>query len=93
VRFICLSLYAERSRDPAPCRRIAPGDREAQALRDACVSGVAIARGDPELCEEASLAASRDACILLLVLDHGADPANCARLTEPALQSVCRDAD
>jgi hypothetical protein len=91
VRFNCLTLYAERSLDPAPCRRILAQDRETQALRDACVSGVAIARRDPDLCEQASLPLIRDSCLMLLVRQHGFDPAVCERIAETKLKAACRD--
>jgi hypothetical protein len=47
---------------------------ETQALRDACISGVAAARREPALCEEARLPVVRDACYMILVVQFAADP-------------------
>jgi hypothetical protein len=89
VRFNCLSLYAERSLDPASCELIEIGDKETQALRDACVSGVAIAQRDPDLCEEARLPVMRDACYMNLVVQFAADPTLCGRIANKTLHDAC----
>ena len=89
VRFNCLSLYAERTLDPAPCERIVTGDQETQALRDACVSGVAIARRDPGLCRQAGLSVIRDSCYMMLVVQFGADPSICEQIEDSVLKSSC----
>lgn len=91
VRFNCISVYAERTEDPAACTEIAEQGTEGQAMRDACLGGVALVTGNPELCAAAELPALRDACYLTLVLDHGGDPALCAEISLPALQEACRD--
>lgn len=95
VRFQCLSLYAERRLDPAPCARIDAGASaaERQALQQACVAGVAIAAGDPALCEEAGIAALRDSCLMMLVTERGADRALCARIENDLLREACRTPD
>ena len=92
VRFHCLSRYAEHSLDPAPCARIATEDPETLTLRDACIAGVAVARRDPEVCGGAELPALRNACYMLLVMDHGADPAYCARIEGDVLKEACSSA-
>lgn len=91
VRFNCISVYAERREDPEACAEIAEEGAEGQAMRDACLGGVALATGNPKLCAEAELPALRDACYLTLVLDHGGDPELCAKISLPALQTACRD--
>jgi len=89
VRFNCLSLFAERSLDPAPCELIEILDKETQALRDACISGVAAARREPALCEEARLPVVRDACYMNLVVQFAADPALCGRIANKSLHDAC----
>lgn len=89
VRFNCLALYAEHRRDPAPCVRIAGDDKEARTLRESCIAGVAVARGDPSLCERATLPATRDACLMMVVTRAGADPALCAEIANPAIRDSC----
>jgi hypothetical protein len=93
VRFNCLALYAEHSRDPGPCALIDAAAGDEQALQDACIAGVAVARGDLELCETAKLSVLRDACMMTLITEHDLDRTLCERITEPTLKSACRDVD
>lgn len=91
VRFNCLGVFAERTGDPAVCKRIAAEDAESQALRGACIAGVAVANSDVSLCDETTHPSLRDSCILMLVTEKGIDPALCQRIANPALQSACAD--
>lgn len=90
VRFNCLSLYAERSNNAAPCARIEVTGTETQALRDACISGVAAANRDPALCKATILPVMRDACYMTLVVQFEADPALCGRIRNEKLLAACR---
>lgn len=90
VRFNCLSLYAERSGNAAPCARIEVTDTETQALRDACISGVAAANRDPALCKATILPVMRDACYMTLVVQFDADPALCGKVKNEKLLAACR---
>lgn len=94
VRFQCLSLYAERTEDAAPCARIDSGadPAETRLLRQSCVAGVAIKRGDPALCDDPAVGALRDSCLLTMVTERGADPALCGRIENGALRDACRAA-
>ena len=89
VRFHCFSLYAERSLDPDYCKRIVFGEEQTNAMRAACVSGVAAARRDPALCEQIELTAARDSCYLMLVVQFQADPSFCRRITESTVRNAC----
>jgi len=93
VRFQCLSTYAERISDPAPCTRIDTGTtaEETQALRESCVAGVAIARRDPALCKGFTTPALSDSCYMMLVVEAGADPALCDRIQHVVLRRACRE--
>ena len=89
VRFHCVSLYAQRSLDPDYCKRIVFGEEQTNAMRAACVSGVAAARRDPALCEHIELTAMRDSCYLTLVVQFQAHPRFCHRITEPTVRNAC----
>ena len=91
VRFNCIALYAERSGNAAPCARIEVSDNETQALRDACISGVAAANRDPALCQAAILPVMRDACYMTLVVQFDADPALCAKIRNEKLLAACTE--
>lgn len=91
VRNHCLALYAEHTLDTRPCWRIAAGAHETQVLRDACLSGVAIARRDPGLCKPISIPVIRDSCFMTLVVQFGADRGNCEQIENPVLKSSCKE--
>ena len=91
VRNYCLSLYAEHTLDTRPCWRIEAGAHETQALRDACLSGVAIARRDPGSCEPIRVPVFRDSCIMMLVVQFGADRSHCEQIENPVLKRSCNE--
>ena len=89
VKSMCLSLYAERTRDAGPCQRIAQASPEGQAMRDACLSGVAIARREPAGCEMVESPVIRDSCYMMLVVQFGADPKVCGQIRNETLKQAC----
>ena len=91
VRFQCLSLYAEHSRDMSPCERITATDGSGEAMRDACKSGVAIAARQPDLCDRVAGSGLRDSCYMMLVVQFGSDLAFCDKIHNPELKSACTD--
>jgi len=92
VRFHCLSLYAERSGDSAVCARIRGEAERTQALRGACIAGVAVARKAPEVCAEAPLPPLRDACYLMLVTQKNLDRTICERIDNADVRRACAEA-
>ena len=94
VWFRCLTVYAERRQDPAPCARIDRGatESEVQAFRDSCVAGVAVASAAPDLCATVATPSVRSVCYMMLVTEAGADPALCGQIENESLRQVCRDA-
>ena len=89
VRFNCLALYAERTRDTAPCERVDSGAGQNRALRDSCIAGVAVARHEPALCERARDLRIRDGCYMMLVFAQPTDPALCAKIENVTLREAC----
>ena len=89
VRFNCISLYAERSADPAPCERIPIRNNRMLLLRDSCIAGVAAATRSPQLCEQVQLAVVRDGCILTQVVEFDGAAELCARITKTAVKELC----
>ncbi len=89
VRFNCISLYAERSADPAPCERIPIRNNRMLLLRDSCIAGVAAATRSPQLCEQVQLAVVRDGCFLTQVVEFDGAAELCARITKTAVKELC----
>lgn len=89
VRFNCVSLFAEHSGDPVSCERIPIRNNRLLAMRDACVSGVAVATKMPELCAQVQLDVMRDACFLIQVVEHSAASTYCDRITRTAVRKSC----
>lgn len=89
VRFQCISLYAERTKDPEPCALLTGSDMRPQTFHDTCVAGVAIAIVDPALCEQLETAKLTDSCLVQLVLERGADRSLCERVGTPFLKDAC----
>lgn len=89
VRFNCVSLFAEHSGDPVSCERIPIRNNRLLAMRDACVSGVAVATRMPEICGQVQLDVMRDACFLIQVVEHKAAPDYCDRITRTAVREIC----
>jgi hypothetical protein len=89
VRFNCVSLFAEHSGDPVSCERIPIRNNRLLAMRDACVSGVAVATRMPELCGQVQLDVMRDACFLIQVVEHKAAPEYCDRITRSKVRESC----
>ena len=91
VRFHCLSLYAEQTLDPSPCGRIVAVNGEALTLQESCISGVAMARRDPALCDRVTTGEIRDSCYMMLVVQFGASPENCDKIHNSILKSSCQE--
>lgn len=89
MRFNCLDLYAERTRNPAVCERLDGEDEQARTLRDFCIAGVAVARREPALCERPRDIRARDSCYMMLVVERSADHALCAKIKNVTLREVC----
>lgn len=89
MRFNCVSLFAEHSGDPVSCERIPIRNNRLLAMRDACVSGVAVATKMPELCAQVQLDVMRDACFLIQVVEHSAASTYCDRITRTAVRKSC----
>ena len=89
VRFNCISLYAERSADPAPCERIPIRNNRMLLLRDSCIAGVAAATRSPQLCEQVQLAVVRDGCFLTQVVEFDGAAELCARITKTVVKELC----
>ncbi len=89
VRFNCISLYAERSADPAPCERIPIRNNRMLLLRDSCIAGVAAATRSPQLCEQVQLVVVRDGCFLTQVVEFDGATELCARITKTAVKELC----
>lgn len=92
VRFHCISLFAERSGTPEACRRISSNDPDGAILLNACVAGVAVATGDPEICHQVRQAELADTCFAQLVLEHGGDVSLCQHVQNPDLRDACLEA-
>jgi hypothetical protein len=89
VRFNCISLYAERARDPAICALIPAEDSAPPGvLQETCRVGLAIVLNDPEICAGLATPNLGDACLLQMV-EAGADTALCARIENAALRAAC----
>lgn len=91
VRFQCVSHYAEDMKDEAACELLFGPDKKSHSLRDACVTGVAVAAKDIAACKHAQSRNSVDACYWLMVLKQGADPALCDRIESPVLKKMCKN--
>lgn len=89
VRFNCVSLYAEQTRDPAVCAVI-PVDEGTPpgTLRETCRAGLAVTMNDPELCAGFTTPNLADACFFQMVMT-GADAALCERIENPTLKGAC----
>ena len=87
VRFHCLSLYAEQSLDTSPCERIVVDNGETVALQESCVSGVAMARREPALCDRVTTGEIRDSCYFMLVVRFAASLENCEKIQNGILKS------
>lgn len=88
VRDQCYGVFAVQAGDPAACRAIQGEGQRPAALRQICLSDVAIVSGDANLCGEIGDANLRDTCYLKLHRDTG-DARLCERIAEPALRSLC----
>lgn len=88
VRWQCVAIFAEYRRDASLCRTIPRGNQDYRELFDVCLSDVAEARGEPELCGEIGTDGLRDSCYLKLVR-AGASAVLCARIRDPGLKSAC----
>ena len=62
---------------------------EGQAMRDACLSGVAIARREPAGCEMVESPVIRDSCYMMLVVQFGADRKVCGQIRNETLKQAC----
>lgn len=91
VHFNCIALYAEHTEDPVVCKRITASEDQQQALRDACVAGVAISARDPEQCAGAEGTELRNACYMMLVVQYGADESWCAEIIGESLRLACAE--
>ena len=89
MRFNCLDLYAERTRNPEVCERLDGEDEQARTLRDFCIAGVAVARHEPALCERPRDMRARDSCYMMLVVERPADRALCARISNLTAREAC----
>ena len=88
VRWQCIAIYAEHARDAELCDSIPDRDAEYRDLRDACISDVAEAREEPELCARLVTPGLRDSCYLKLFRATG-EASLCAEIADPGLKSAC----